>query len=319
MGLCAFQACQKVESTGNMADSDVFQKVDSYLDLEEEYGFSGIINIKIKDKPVYTRSFGYANREEKIPINANTGFDIGSLTKQFTAAAILKLEMEGKLTVTDSLVKFFPDIPSDKSSITLHQLLTHTSGLKKSVGYDYRRSSKSEFLELLFQSKLDTLQGTKYNYSHAAYSLLGAVIESVSGITYEEYLYNELLEPAGIKNTGYVIPRWEEQQIAHGYRKCKDWGKPMDLPWTSDGPYWNLKANAGLISSSSDLLKWMEAIEGTKIFSEEAREKFFYPHVRESERAGSFYSYGWVIAKSTRNTDVIAHDGDNRRFSTTRN
>ncbi len=316
MVLCTFQACREIEKPNKLVDDGVFQKIDNYLDQEGQNGFSGIINIKIKDKPLYTRAFGYANREEKVQINASTVFDIGSLTKQFTAAAILKLEMEEQLRVEDSLIKFFPDIPSDKSSITLHQLLTHTSGLKKSIGYDYARSSKSEFLEQLFKSKLDAIPGTRYKYSHAAYSLLGAVIESVSGSTYEEYLKEKLLDPAGIRNTGYVLPRWEEKQIAHGYRKCKDWGKPMDLPWSSDGPYWNLKANAGLISSSEDLLKWMEAIEGPEIFSEEAREKFFYPHVREGEAAGSFYGYGWVIAKSTRNTDVIAHDGNNRRFYT---
>ena len=119
-----------------------------------------------------------------------------------------------------------------------------------------------------------------------------------------------------MNNTGYVIPLWEEEQIAHGYRRCRDWGKPMDLPWASDGPYWNLKANAGLISSSQDMLSWIDAIENSDILSDAAKEKFFYPHVREGDRAGSFYGYGWVIAESSRDTKVIAHDGDNRRFFT---
>jgi CubicO group peptidase (beta-lactamase class C family) len=135
MVLCTFQACREIEKPNKLVDDGVFQKIDKYLDLEDQNGFSGIINIKIKDKPLYTRAFGYANKEEKVKINAATVFDIGSLTKQFTAAAILKLEMEGQLRVEDSLIKFFPNIPSDKSSITLHQLLTHTSGLKKSVGF----------------------------------------------------------------------------------------------------------------------------------------------------------------------------------------
>lgn len=297
-------------------EDPVFAKINQYLNWEEQNGFSGIISINIQDQPTYSRSFGYSNIEKQIPVSDRTVFDIGSLTKQFTASGILKLEMEGKLSVKDTLGKFFPDIPEDKLSISLHQLMTHTSGLKKSVGSDYKRTSKSNFLKNLFSSNLISKPGTKYNYSHSGYSLLGAVIEEITGEAYEEFLREKLFKPAGMDQTGYVLPLWEEEQIAHGYRQCKDWGKPMDMPWSSNGPYWNLKANGGLLSSSADLLSWTEALEGTQILSERAKEKLFFPHVSEGDKATSFYSYGWVILESTRDTEVIAHNGGNRRFYT---
>lgn len=313
---CLITGCKSYDNSEGSKGDTMIHKIDRYLDWEDQNGFSGIISVKIKDKPQYTRSFGFANTEANVTITPKTVFDIGSLTKQFTAAAILKLEMEGKLSVNDTLGRFFPQVPNDKEGISLHQLLTHTSGLKKSSGYDYQRTSKKEFLEEIFNSELLHNQESAYSYSHAGYSLLGAVIEEVSGLSYEDYLRKNIFLPAGMESTGYVNPLWEEQQIAHGYRRCRDWGKPMDFPWASDGPYWNLKANGGMLSSSSDLNAWIRNLKTSSVLSEQAREKFFFPHVREGERANSFYSYGWVIAKSSRNTEVIAHNGDNRRFYT---
>lgn len=315
LGLLGIPACRDGGFQSKPSDTDVFQKIDHYLNMEEENGFSGVITVKIKDKPVFTRSIGYANRENKILNTQNTIFDIGSLTKQFTAAAILKLEMEGKLNINDSLISIFPKLPDDKRSITIHQLLTHTSGLKKLLAYDYSRTTKAEFIRNLFSSELKNEPGEEYYYSHAGYSLLGVIIEEVSGKTYEAYLNEKLFSPANMKQTGYVMPHWDEEDVAHGYRRCRDWGKPMDMPWSSNGPYWNLHANAGLLSSSSDLLAWLKALEGNKILNEEAKNKLFYPHVREGDNAGSYYSYGWIILKSQRNTDVIATRGNNRRFS----
>jgi CubicO group peptidase (beta-lactamase class C family) len=224
--------------------------------------------------------------------------------------------MEGKLDLNDSLPAFLNNVPNDKQTITLHHILTHTSGLRKSVGFDYKRTNKSEFIERLLNSELKSVPGEKYGYSHAGYSLLGAVIERVSGMSYEDYLRENIFLPSGMENTGYVVPHWEEDQIAHGYRKCRDWGKPMDMPWDTDGPYWNLKANGGLLSSAADLMSWFEIMEDPGLLSESAIRKFFNPHVREGRYAGSFYGYGWVIARSSRNTEVIAHNGDNRMFYT---
>lgn len=311
-------SCEPVDKAKSLQELSVLQKIDAYLDLEQENGFSGLVSVKLEDE-LYTRGFGYANFNKEYKNSENTVFDIGSLTKQFTAAGILKLEMEGKLTVEDSLGKFFDDIPGDKSAITLHQLLTHTSGIKRSMGYDYKRTSRNEFLRNVFSSELRFTPGSEYSYSHAAYSLLGAVIEEVSGSSYEEYLNEKIFKPAGMENTGYVIPLWENQQIAHGYRRCKDWGKPMDMPWAIDGPYWNLKANAGLISSGNDLISWIEAISDDEILSREAKNKFISPHVREvkeGKQADSYYGYGWVLGKSRRGTDVFFHNGGNRRFYT---
>ena len=314
LGILIIPACRNTDDQSSSSNSDVFQKINDYLDLEEENGFSGVISIKIKNQQVYTRSMGYASEESEFQNTKKTVFDIGSLTKQFTAAAILKLEMEGNLNVSDSLSRFFPDIPIDKKSITIHQLLTHTSGLKKYLARDYSRTNKADFLKSLFSSELRCNPGDEYFYSNAGYSLLGVIIEKVSEKDYESYLNEKLFLPADMKQTGYVQPHWDEENIAHGYRSCRDWGKPMDMPWSSNGPYWNLHANAGLLSSSQDIIAWLDALEGNNILNEEAKKKLFFPHVREGENARSYYSYGWVKLKSSRETIVTANRGGNRRF-----
>lgn len=308
--------CGLGKSNGNQDENVLINKIDDYLDWEEQNGFSGIIKIKIKDEVEFTRTFGYANREEQIPINEKTVFDIGSLTKHFTAAAILKLEMEGKLNVRDSLPKFFSNVPDDKASISIHHLLTHTSGLKATLGLGFRRSTKAQMLDKLFDSELISDPGTQYNFSHLGYSLLGAIIEKISGKSYEQYLNDKIFKPAGMSNTGYVLPLWREEEIAHGYRNCRDWGKPMDGPWDVDGPYWNIRANGGLLSSAEDLMLWLDAMENSDILSESEKENFFQPFLNEAERGGSNYSYGWLVAISSRNTRVLAHKGDNWLFFT---
>jgi len=304
---CVHQDATEIQS------STLELKIDEYLSLEAQQGFSGVVAIRTESGQMIYRAYGYSDKERVLENNVKTVFDIGSLTKQFTGAAILKLEEEGLLSVNDSIIKFFPTIPDDKKNITIHQLLTHSSGLPFSLGSDFEKLNSGIFIERTFATDLLFTPGEKYSHSHAGYSFLGIIIEKVSGMKYEEYLRNRFFTPLGMSSTGYVLPNWDFSNIANGYRKCRNWGKPMDLNWGTEGPYWNLKANAGLLSTAEDLMKWQEALKSNTILKEEELEKFFYPHIREGE-ASSHYSYGWVIIKSTRGTDVYAHEGGNGKF-----
>jgi CubicO group peptidase (beta-lactamase class C family) len=300
---------------GPVVSGPLGEKVDQLMSRLEAFGFAGSLLVAKDGKVVLHKGYGLADRERGIPWNAETVFDIGSITKQFTAAAILKLEMEGKLAVTDPIGKYFEDVPADKAGITLHHLLTHSAGLEDVFGGDYEEMPRDELVKAALASKLLWAPGTKYRYSNSGYSLLGAIVEKVSGKPYETFLQEKLFKPAGMTKTGYRVPKWEPGTVARGYNQQGDWGTPLDKLWAPDGPWWNLRANGGILSTTGDLYKWHQALEGEKILSKAAKEKIFTPHMPEDEEGSSHYGYGWAIFKTPRNTRLISHNGGNGIFA----
>lgn len=195
--------------------------------------------------------------KKKIKNSPKTVYDIGSITKQFTAAAILKLEMQGKLSTNDKISKFFDGIPADKQQITIHDLLRHQSGLISNIGRDYEKITEKEFLDKVFSSKLQFSIGSSFSYSNIGYSLLAIIIEKASNQSYETYLYENLWEPSQMEMTGYKRPAFDKKMIAIGYENDnKVWGKPTDKEWDGVSPYWHLKGNGGILSTTEDLYKW---------------------------------------------------------------
>jgi CubicO group peptidase (beta-lactamase class C family) len=289
------------------------EKLDAHMSRLEAYGFSGSILVAKGGEVILNKGYGFADAKRKVPFTADTAFDIGSITKQFTAAAILKLEMQGKLGVSDPLSKWFEGVPEDKKGITLHHLLTHSAGLEDVFGGDYEEMPRDRLVKAALESKLLWAPGTRYRYSNSGYSLLGAVVEKASGRPYEEYLRENLWKPAGMTRTGYRLQ--EKGPLAHGVDgEGKDWGTPVDKLWAPDGPWWNLRANGGVLSTTGDLYKWHKALEGEAILSKEAKAKMFTPHVPEDEEGSSHYGYGWAIFETPRNTRLISHNGGNGIF-----
>jgi len=297
-----------------VVDGPLGQKLDLFLTRLEGFGFAGSVLVAKDGKIVLQKGYGLADREHGTPYTVGTVFDIGSITKQFTAAAILRLEMAGKLKVTDLISKYFDGVPADKAGMTLHHLLTHSSGLPDVFGDDYDEMPREALVKAALASKLLWAPGTRYRYSNAGYSLLAAVIEKVSGKTYEEFLREQLFLPAGMEKTGYRLPAWSPGEVAHGYGPEGDWGTPLDKAWAPDGPSWNLRGNGGILSTVGDLYKWHRALEGEAILSKEEKEKAFNPWVPENEEASSFYGYGWAIAKTKRGTRLVSHNGGNGIF-----
>lgn len=290
-------------------------KLDGHMRQLTEKGFSGVLLVAKDGQIVLDKGYGLANKENKMPYTAETVFTVGSITKQFTGAAILKLEMQGKLLTSDKITKYFKDVPPDKADITLHQLLTHSAGFIHAVGDDYEKLTRDALIKRALASKLKYVPGAKHEYSNVGYSLLGAIIEIVTGESYERFLRDNLFKPAGMTKTGYVIPKWKGDRLAVGYREDGSrWGTPLDHAWDKDGPYWNLRANGGILSTTQDLYKWHLALEGEKILSKEAKQKYFAPHIAEQPEAVSFYGYGWVNEKTPRGTTLIWHDGGNGFF-----
>ncbi|HEV2707390.1 MAG TPA: serine hydrolase [Pyrinomonadaceae bacterium] len=288
--------------------------IDDYLSRTVPFDVAGVFLVAKDGKVILEKGYGYADREKNIAYSPETVFDIGSLTKQFTAAAILKLEEQGKLRVADPLSKYLPGVPEDKAAITLHHLLTHSAGLQDVFGGDYEVMTRDGIVRAALDSKLMWSPGTRYRYSNSGYSLLGVVIELVSGMSYERFLRTHLFEPAGLKKTGYRLATWSPRELAVGYRNNERWGTPLDKAWAEDGPWWNLRANGGLLSTVGDLYRWGQALAGNKILSEASKRKLFHPHVATDDAGLEHYGYGWGVSTTSRKTKLISHNGGNGVF-----
>ncbi len=293
-------------------DNETIQRINNYLLELEKIGFDGSVLVELNGEKIISNGYGYSNKESKLKNSSATIFDIGSVTKQFTAAAILKLEMHGKLSTEDKLSKYFNDIPEDKEVITIHDLLRHQSGLISNVGKDYEKISKEEFLNKVLSSKLEFEVGSGFSYSNIGYSLLAMIIEQVSGQTYETYMYENLWKPAEMEMTGYTRPKRDTILIAVGYyRDDRIWGKPTDKEWDKTAPYWHLLGNGGVLSTTEDLYRWHKALMTEQILSKEVKNKLYHPELRAEETEASYYAYGWDVSETNRGTTRLWHNGGN--------
>lgn len=293
-------------------DSEIAVRIDRYLSGLEGLGFSGAIIVDEGGQVVLRKGYGLADRETRRPYAANTVQTHGSITKQMTAAAILLLESRGALSVEDSLDRHFNNTPEDKRDITLHQLLTHSSGLPGSVGRDNEAIGTTEFVERVMDTPLQFDPGTDYSYSNVGYSLLGIIIERQSGQGYETYLREELLLPAGLAESGYLLPDWNPDRLAVGYRQGEHWGKVHGRGWRDDGPGWHLRANGGLHTTVDDMHRWLDTLRGEGVLAAEAVRRWTTGYVDEG--GDSKYAYGWAV-HDTEEGIMIAHNGGNGIFS----
>lgn len=307
----------KNKTNPNGTANPLKSRLGSYVDECDKNGLSASVLVAKDGEILYSGGVGLRNKPKKLPITKETIFTTGSLTKQFTATAILKLQEENKLSVTDSISKFLENVPKDKQNITIHQLLTHTSGIVGNLGYgvDFVPIPKEQFLNEVYNSPLDFEPGKEFSYSNVGYSILAMIIEKVTQMDYETYLQENLFQKAGMKHTGYLSPNWDTTQIAHGYKCGEDWGTHL-MKWKADSNQisWHLKGNGGILSNPSDLYKWYKALKENKIISKKSFEQLTFPYKKENESGDSFYAYGWTIMNSDRNTKIIAHNGSNGVF-----
>ena len=289
------------------------RSVARFLDAKLPEGASGTLVAARDGRMLHCRGFGLADRETHVAAGCDTVYDTMSMTKQFTAAAILKLEMMGKLRVVEPIAAYIGAVPKDKRQITVHHLLTHTSGLIDALGGDYEPVSRKQMLAGALGSALRSRPGEEYHYSNLGYSVLAAVVEKVSGLGYEEFLAKHLFAPARMTQTGYVLPEWSPYQVAVEYdAQARPHGRPFEQRWAGDGPYWNLRGNGGLLSTACDMFRWHVALRRGKVLNRRARKKLFTAHVREEPGGDSYYGYGWVVSESDRFGRVAWHNGGNR-------
>jgi CubicO group peptidase (beta-lactamase class C family) len=271
----------------------------------------GIAVLIAKDgKILYHKGYGYADMEHKIKVSPQTKFRIGSITKQFIASGIMKLQEEGKLSVNDKLSKYFPDFPR-AGEVTIHQLLTHTSGIhsftnKASFLNDVMKPVTNDSMLNYFRNDdYDFNPGERYQYNNSGYFMLGMIIEKVSSMNYGEYLKKVFFDPIGMTNTGVYSTRIHLANEALGYEKQGDNYKRA-LNWNMD---WAGGAGS-LYSTTEDLYKWNEAVFNNKVLKPESMKAAFTPVVLNngSMPPGIKYGYGWGL-NEYRSVSSIGHSG----------
>lgn len=268
----------------------------------ETDGFTGTVLVFAGRRPLLDRSAGLADRGGRVPCSSKTLYDVGSVAKQFTAAAVLRLEEQGRLTTGDAIAKFVPDAPQAAEAITIAQLLSHTSGIAK--GYDLEGvdlRSRDAMVAGVLAAPLANRPGSTFEYSNANYFLLAAIIEIASGATYEDYLRAALFEPLGMKSTGFTRDRkLDGKRAAHRYRSAEDVdgvGTSIEFAWS-----WGFRGATGIVSSAEDMIRWGRALLDGKILSDASRAKLFTPVLDR-------YACGWYVLERGQTTEIV-HSGD---------
>jgi CubicO group peptidase (beta-lactamase class C family) len=297
--------------SGEVVEGELGRRLDGFLSALEGLGFSGVVGIEDQGKPILIRGYGNADREHETPVTPATVFCTGSITKQFTAAAILALQDEGKLSVQDPLAKYFEHVPEDKRGITLHHLLTHSSGLVDSRAGDYDLVATADWVrDQALGCKLEFAPGHGYSYQNVNFSLLGMIVERVSGQPYETFLQQRLFARAGLARTGYLAPKYAPGEIATGYLDDERWGTTLDHALLPDGPCWTLRANGGIQATVGDMLRWHHALQEDHVLSRAAHAALETPFVPEG--GGTSYGYGWSIDTSPSGKKLVTHNGGNQ-------
>jgi len=296
-------------------DSSVLKEhLESILSKTAYKNYSGVVFVAKGEQVIFNVGVGASDTERDIPFSSRTVLDIGSITKQFTAAAILKLETQNKLSTTDKASKYIDSLKGDLSTITIHELLTHTSGITSVTGDDYQRITKEDLINHLNSAQLEFKRGS-HNYSNLGYSLLGLIVEKVSEKPLDVFLGTEFFDKIGIQKTGYTFPKFGTQEVSRGYLNGQDWGLPHKKVWGETGPYWNLRGNGGMLSTAEDMFKWHRALLTDQYLSQVEKNKLFAMHVKEYENSESYYGYGWVVELLGSGKKMIWHNGGNGIFS----
>ncbi len=294
-------------------------KIQEVLALAHKYKqFNGAALVAENGKVVYKGAFGMANMEWGIPNTPDTRFRLGSITKQFTAMLTLQLVEQGKIKLDGKITDYLPDYRKDiGEKVTVHHLLTHTSGIPSYTGQPGFLENVSrnpykvgEFVKKYASGNLEFEPGSKFAYNNSGYFLLGAIIEQVTGKSYEQALKENILDPAGMKNTGYdhhntIIPK-----RATGYSKTSE-GYTNAAYLDMSIPY----AAGSMYSTVEDLHLWDQALYTDKLISPQSKALMYKPFLSD-------YAYGWVIRNASfkqndKPVQLIAHGGGINGFTTT--
>ncbi|HEU0291140.1 MAG TPA: serine hydrolase domain-containing protein [Anaerolineales bacterium] len=299
-------ATERPAPSPTLNPEDPASKIDKILSYHTEREmFTGSVLVARNGEILLSQGYGWADRENQIPNTPQTKYRLGSITKQFTAMAILILEAEGQLDVQDRICRYVPECPDSWQEITIHHLLSHTSGVPNLTDFpDYETFKATpttpEQTVARFKDKpLDFQPGEKWNYSNSGYILLGHIIEQVCGQSYEMFLQQNIFEPLQMTNTGYDH---NDGSLATGYTgMASHWDEPDYIDMTL--PY----AAGGLYSTVENLYLWDQALYTDQLVSKQSLDMMFIPHAKIAA-FGLSYGYGWFVGQMNQH-QAVSHGG----------
>lgn len=296
---------------GKFTHSSLHKEIDIFLKQNQ---FQGSVLIAKQDKILVKKGYGYANEESRVPNTNQSVFRIGSITKSFTAIAILQLQEKGRLNVYDPVIKYLPDYPKG-DKILIHHLLSHTSGIPSITDFPnlqkiQRDPSTPEQTISYFKSlPLKFTPGTDCEYSDSGYIVLGAIIEAITKDSYEHYIQQNILQPLGMASTYYDHNRFIVPNKAMGYEKNQKGEKFHANYIDMSFPH----AAGALATTVDDLYKFDRALKGTQLLLNESKDALFLIH-GSSEQNQIAYGYGFFIGPRNQelkkgHDSIVGHSG----------
>jgi CubicO group peptidase (beta-lactamase class C family) len=311
LALLAVAGCGQI-SLGATPQPTQQQEMEAFVQAHLANGnFMGAVLVARGDEVLFQGGYGKSNLELDVPNTPETVFRLGSLTKQFTAAAILQLQDQGRLSVNDTLDRYLPDAPH-AGEVTLAQLLSHSSGIPDSLaspGLELRQAhTPDEMISLVAGQPLEFTPGSQYHYCNVCYLMLGRIIEIESGQSYADYMAEHIFQPAGMTATGVDDASIIVPHRAAGYNWDGQTDRNAEFVDMS-----NVGGAGVLYSTVGDMYKWDRALYSDTLLSAAAREAYFTPRVSMGE--GESYAFGWVIVATPEHT-LAEHSGGVNGFDT---
>lgn len=316
LAIFIFVSASLAQPARQASEKGLASQIDGLLQKVYKTDEPGVaVLVKKQGNVIFRKGYGLADMELGIPVEPDMVFRLGSITKQFTAVAILILAEQGKLSLQDEITKFLPDYPTRGKTITVEHLLTHTSGIKSYTDLPEwlplmrKDMTVKEIIDVFKDKPMEFSPGERWKYCNSGYILLGAIIEKVSSETYEAFLQKHIFDPLGMKHSYYgrassIIPR-----RIPGYSK--------GAAGFENAPYLSMTqpyAGGSLLSSVDDLAVWDEALLSGKLIKRETLERAFTPY-KLKDGTDTGYGYGWFISNYEGHR-IIEHGGGIMGFTT---
>ena len=302
------QPTRTTHATFNSQDALIASQVDNLLTNEATHQqFSGSVLIARDNQVLLGKGYSMADWGKQVPNTPNTKFYLGSTTKQFTDMAILLLQQQGKLQVHDHICSYIVHCPPAWQPVTIHELLTHTSGIPEYDDASVSNASPQSWINDFDDVPLGFAPGSEFSYCNVCYQILAYVVETASGEPYCTFLQQAIFDPLQMKNTGCDPHNLSLPDRAVGYASWRV--KDVSIGWDVD-PQLSFLFGAGLLYSTvEDLYRWDQALSSHILISQQLLDKAFTPYIA-SQYVGSSYGYGWFIAKAPiPGHRLIWHDG----------
>ena len=303
IGLLLFDSCSELK------ESSIQYKIDKELSSVFESEMPGAAVIAVKDgETLYRNAFGLANVELNVKMEPDMCFKLGSVSKQFIAVAILMLEEQGKLSLEDSIFKFFPGYSLEYKGVKIKHLLTHTSGIKNYTGFINGEKvirdpyTPEELVDIILNKPLDFEPGNEWKYSNSGYTLLARIIESITKESFHKFIKENIFQPIGLGNTCFADDESVIPGLVNGYRK--------EIEMLKTAEYMSMTHTYGagdIISCVDDMAKWKESLLSGAIISDNNLKKCFTPY-RLNDGSQTNYGIGWFMDKY-RDRTRFYHDG----------